>query len=77
MAMPKDDIQHIHGEINNINDKKLLDRAEEIALYTGSNRKTIFVSPNKGSHKNPNLADRLDNVFRATFSKRKIIKDPI
>lgn len=59
----------IYGEITNIENKRILERAEDLGQYTATNRKTVFVSPRGRLTKYNNLAERVENVFRATFSK--------
>ncbi len=59
----------IYGEVDNILKKRILERSEEVGQYVASSRRTVFASPRFSSHSKHNaFVDRVENVFRATFS---------
>jgi hypothetical protein len=58
----------VYGEINNILDKRILERSEEIGHYLASSRKSVYASPRFSHHAKHGITERVENVFRATFS---------
>ena len=58
----------IYGEIDNILKKRLLERSEDVGHYMATSRRTVFNSPRYSVNKSHAFAERVENVFRATFS---------
>ena len=54
------------GEIYSIIDKKILEKSEDIVDYISSTRKSVYISPR--DRRNMNMAQKMENIFRATFS---------
>ena len=59
----------IYGEIENILKKRLLERSEDVGSYMATSRRTVFNSPRYTVNRSHAFAERVENVFRATFSK--------
>jgi hypothetical protein len=62
----------VYGEINNILEKRILERADEIGHYLASSRKSVYASPRFTHHAKHGITERVENVFRATFKGNKI-----
>jgi hypothetical protein len=58
----------IFGEIGNILDKRIFERSDEIQHYLATSRKTVYASPRYSNHTKHGFTERVENVFRATFS---------
>ena len=57
----------IYGEVEDIVEKRILERSEDISAYMASNRRTVFASPRQNMK--TSFADKFENVLRGTFSK--------
>jgi hypothetical protein len=58
----------VYGEVDNIIKKRLLERSEDVGHYMNTSRRTVFNSPRYSVNKSHAFAERVENVFRATFS---------
>jgi hypothetical protein len=63
----------IFGEINNIIEKRILDRADELGHYLASSRKSVYASPRFTHHVKHGITERVENVFRATFKGKTFL----
>jgi hypothetical protein len=59
----------IFGEINHILEKRIFERSDEISHYLATSRKTVYASPRYSNQTKHGFTERVENVFRATFSK--------
>jgi hypothetical protein len=61
----------LYGEIDNIIEKKILDRSDDIAQYMATTRKTVYASPKVQQFKANyalGFANKMDSVLRNTLS---------
>jgi hypothetical protein len=67
----------LYGEIDNILDKKVLERSEDVNQYLMNTRKSIYASPKMQVFKGglvSGITNKVENVFRETLSILLFIK---